>query len=178
MREIGARGAGARARSRSGPGSPVWGAALLGALWFVNGLPCKVLDLVPRHEQIVVRVLGPEYARTLTVLIGILEVCMALWVWSRIKPRLCAVTQIATIGSMNVIEFVLAPDLLLWGRANLLFATLLVVLIARSERQRGKTQGRLARLPEERTVCNTRIRVGSDRPTPGHLGRECTRAGT
>ena len=105
--------------------------ALLGTIWLVNGLFCKVLDLVPRHEQIVARILGPEHARTWTVLIGISEVCMAICIWSRLKPRLSAVTQIVTIGSMNVLEFVLAADLLLWGRANLLFAAFLVVLIAR-----------------------------------------------
>jgi hypothetical protein len=33
------------------------------------------------------------------------------------------------VGTMNVIEFTLAPDLLLFGRMNIVFAAIFIVLI-------------------------------------------------
>ena len=91
-------------------------------VWIINGLFCKVLNYVPRHEQIVSRILGDEYSRFLTIIIGISEIVMALWILSRFKSRLNAITQISIVGSMNILEFILVPDLLLWGEINFLFA--------------------------------------------------------
>jgi hypothetical protein len=98
-------------------------------VWFINGLVCKVINLVPRHEQIVSRILGNDHSRLLTVLIGLSEIVMAVWILSGFKKRFCAITQIIVIGTMNILEFVLAPDLLLWGRLNSLFAFLFILLI-------------------------------------------------
>lgn len=98
-------------------------------VWFVNGLVCKVLNLVPRHEQIVSRILGNDHSRLLTILIGLSEIVMAIWILSGFKKRLCAITQIIVIGTMNTLEFILVPDLLLWGRLNSLFALLFILLI-------------------------------------------------
>lgn len=103
------------------------------AVWLVNGLVCKVLDLVPRHRMIVGRILGERYARTITILIGLAEICMTVWILSGILPRVNAVTQIAVVAAMNVMEFVLAPDLLLFGRANAIVATLFIALIVIKE---------------------------------------------
>jgi hypothetical protein len=44
-------------------------------------------------------------------------------------PRLNTITQIIVIATMNTIEFILVPDLLLWGRFNALFALLFILLI-------------------------------------------------
>ena len=101
----------------------------LAAIWLVNGLFCKVLALVPRHEQIVAEVLGPIYASSLTTAIGFAEIAMAAWILSDWRYRLCAMLQITVILVMNAIEFVVAPHLLLWGRINALFALMLVVVI-------------------------------------------------
>lgn len=98
-------------------------------VWMANGLFCKVLNLVPRHEQIVARILGETYARTLTLAIGFAEIGMAIWVLSRIKPRLNAVLQMAVVAIMNTLEFFMVPDLLLWGKLNAFFAFLFVLLI-------------------------------------------------
>lgn len=98
-------------------------------VWFANGLFCKVLQLVPRHEYIVGRILGETYSRPLTLLIGLAEIIMTLWILSGYKARLNAITQIVVIVSMNTLEFILAPDLLLWGRLNALFALLFVLVI-------------------------------------------------
>ena len=106
---------------------------LIATVWLVNGLLCKVLDLVPRHQLIVSRILGNEHAFFLTKVIGISEIFMAIWIISNIKSRINALIQIIVIGIMNVIEFILVPDLLLWGKANLVFAIMFIVLIYYNE---------------------------------------------
>ena len=102
---------------------------LISAVWLVNGLVCKVMNLVPRHGQIVARILGNEHSQLFTKAIGISEILMSLWILSGKYSRLNAVVQILVIGLMNTIEFVLVPDLLLWGRLNAVFAFLFIVLI-------------------------------------------------
>ena len=98
-------------------------------VWLANGLFCKVLNLVPRHQEIVATILGQEHARLLTIAIGISEILMAIWILSGIKSRLNAIFQIAVIAVMNTLEFILVPGLLLWGRFNALFALLLILVI-------------------------------------------------
>jgi uncharacterized membrane protein YphA (DoxX/SURF4 family) len=106
---------------------------LIALVWLVNGLVCKVLQLVPRHEQIVARILGDQYARPLTLAIGILETGMAVWIISGIKSRYNAILQMVIVAIMNMIEFILAPDLLLWGRFNSLYACIFILLIFYTE---------------------------------------------
>ena len=98
-------------------------------VWLANGLFCKVLNLIPRHQEIVAAILGQEHARLLTISIGISEILMAIWILSGIKSRLNALLQIAVIAVMNTLEFILVPGLLLWGRFNALFALLLILVI-------------------------------------------------
>ena len=105
----------------------------IAAVWLVNGLFCKILNLVPRHQEIVATILGQEHARLLTIAIGISEVLMALWILSGIKSRLNTLLQIAVITVMNTLEFILVPGLLLWGRFNALFALLLIRVIYYNE---------------------------------------------
>ena len=102
-------------------------------IWLANGLLCKVLNIVPRHEQIVARILGTNYSRPLTVLIGLSEIAMAIWIVSGFKSRLNAIAQIVVIATMNTLEFILVPDLLLWGRFNSVFAFLLILIIYYNE---------------------------------------------
>ena len=106
---------------------------LVAAVWIANGLFCKVLDLVPRHEEIVGRILGEGGAGLITLLIGISEIGMGIWIVSRIQSKLNAVVQMTIIGSMNILEFILVPDLLLWGQMNIIFAFLLIGIIYYSE---------------------------------------------
>ena len=101
----------------------------IASVWIINGLFCKVLSLVPRHEQIVARFFGEEYAPQFTIAIGIAEILMALWILSRLRSRLNAVSQIMIIALMNVMEQIVTPDLLLWGRLNLFFAGLFILVI-------------------------------------------------
>ena len=106
---------------------------LIATVWIANGLFCKVLNLVPRHQEIVARILGNDHSRLLTILIGLSEIAMAVWILSRIRSRVSAITQIIIIAVMNTLEFFLAPDLLLWGKANAIFAFLFILLIYYNE---------------------------------------------
>ncbi len=101
----------------------------IAAVWLTNGLFCKVLNMAPRHQQIVARILGEQYAAVLTKAIGVAEIGMALWIVTGMFPKLNAITQITVIAVMNVLEFILVPDLLLWGRLNLLFAFIFIFVI-------------------------------------------------
>jgi hypothetical protein len=103
------------------------------AIWLINGLFCKVLNLVPRHQQIVASILGDKYSKSLTILIGLSEIAMAIWILSSIKTRLNAITQIIIITTMNTLEFFLVPDLLLWGKYNSVFAFLLITAVYYNE---------------------------------------------
>lgn len=98
-------------------------------VWLANGLFCKVLNLVPRHTQLVARILGLADARPLAIAIGLAEIGMAAWVLSRRYQRWCGLAQIGLVGTMNALEFALAPDLLLWGRGNAAFAGLFMGLL-------------------------------------------------
>jgi hypothetical protein len=102
---------------------------LISLVWLVNGLFCKLLNLVPRHQEIVARILGDEHSFLLTKTIGLLEIFMAAGVFSRKNFRVAAVMQAILVGAMNIIEFLLAPDLLLFGRINILFAAAFIVLV-------------------------------------------------
>lgn len=101
----------------------------IATVWLINGLFCKVLNLVPRHQEIVGRILDGDHSRTLTIIIGISEIIMAVWILSGFKSGLSAATQMIIIILMNILEFILVPELLLWGQYNLLFAFLFILLI-------------------------------------------------
>lgn len=106
---------------------------LIALVWLANGLLCKFLNLVPRHQQIVARILGEEHSMLFTKTIGALEVCMVAWVISRIQQRLCTAAQILLVAIMNVIEFILVPDLLLFGRWNIVVATFFILILIWNE---------------------------------------------
>lgn len=107
--------------------------SIIASVWLINGLFCKVLNLVPRHQQIVAQISGSGHARLLTVLIGISEIAMAVWILIGMWPRLNAITQIIVVATMNTLEFLLVPDLLLWGRANAFFAFIFILIIYYNE---------------------------------------------
>jgi hypothetical protein len=106
---------------------------LIAAVWLANGLFCKVLNGVPRHQEIVARILGSDHAELFTKGIGFAEIAMAVWIVSGYLSGLNAIMQVLVIGVMNMLEFFLVPDLLLWGRFNLLFAFLFIGVIVYNE---------------------------------------------
>lgn len=54
---------------------------------------------------------------------------MAIWILSGYKTKLNAIAQIAVVVTMNTIEFILVPDLLLWGKLNSLFAFIFILVV-------------------------------------------------
>ena len=101
----------------------------IAAIWITNGLFCKLLNLVPRHQLIVSAILGTNNARLFTIAIGVAEIIMAIWILSKIKTQLNAIAQVIVVATMNTLEFILVPDLLLWGRANAIFAFIFILLV-------------------------------------------------
>jgi uncharacterized membrane protein YphA (DoxX/SURF4 family) len=116
---------------------------LIAAVWIANGFFCKVLNLVPRHREIVARIIGSDFATVCTKLIGCAEVAMAIWIISGYKSRLNAIVQVVVIATMNTMEFFLAPELLLWGRLNALYAFLFILVILANEFYRRPGQPQL-----------------------------------
>ena len=102
---------------------------LIATVWIVNGLYCKILNQVPRHQQIVEHILATDYSRILTIFIGVLEIIMAIWFLSRYKSKLNAFLQILVVGVMNILELLLVPELLLWGKLNFLFAIMFIMVV-------------------------------------------------
>lgn len=108
---------------------------LIATVWLANGLYCKILNFVPRHQEIVARILGNEYAPMITTTIGVLEIFMVVWILSAYRSRLNAIAQISIILLMNVIELFLVKDLLLFGYGNIIFALLFSSIIYYNEYQ-------------------------------------------
>ena len=106
---------------------------VIALVWLANGLFAKVMNLVPRHQLIVQTIFqdifDAEISFYLTKAIGISEIILAIWIISGYKIRLVALLQIALVMTMNVIEFTLVEDLLLFGRWNLVFAILFSIFI-------------------------------------------------
>ncbi|WP_417799329.1 DoxX-like family protein [Tenacibaculum sp.] len=102
---------------------------LIVCVWLINGIFCKILNLVPRHQEIIGEIINTGYARELTTMIGILEIVMVIWIISNYKSRLNAITQIVIVSTMNVIEFMITSDILLWGKLNIIFAALFVFIV-------------------------------------------------
>jgi hypothetical protein len=102
---------------------------LICLVWLINGLFCKVLNLAPRHQLIVSHILGDQYAPVFTNAIGVAEMLMFVWILSKVQSRFCAIFQIVIVATMNVIEFILVPHLLLFGRLNIAFASIFILMI-------------------------------------------------
>jgi hypothetical protein len=102
---------------------------LIATVWLINGLLCKVLNVVPRHQEIVTSILRQDDSRLLTMLIGVSEIVMATWILSGLWTRLNTIIQILVIGTMNALEFYLVPNLLLWGKLNSVWAFVFIILI-------------------------------------------------
>lgn len=101
----------------------------IGLVWLVNGLYCKLLSQVPRHQEIVSEILGVEQSHFYTRFIGVLEILMAIWILSDYRSNWHTYLQILVVTSMNILEFILVPDLLLWGHYNIVFAFIFLIVV-------------------------------------------------
>lgn len=79
--------------------------------------------------MIVGEILGNENAFIFTKIIGFSEIAMAIWIITKFKAKINAISQMFIIALMNILEFILVPDLLLWGKMNIIFAFLFISLI-------------------------------------------------
>ena len=79
------------------------------------------------------RILGNDISFVAAKVIGALEICMFIWIISRKFSRLAAVSQIIIVLTMNIREFILVPDLLLFGRMNIIIALVFVSVIYLNE---------------------------------------------
>ena len=86
---------------------------LIGGVWIFHGLYSKLLDGIPRHREIVGRVLGDDLAGWLTPVIGLAEILLGIWMLTARWPRACALVQTAALVAMNVLEIVFAREILL-----------------------------------------------------------------
>ncbi len=102
-------------------------------VWIANGLFCKILNFVPRHREIVAKILGNEHSFLFIKIIGSLEILMAIWILSKFKSRFCTIFQMLIVATMNIMEFVLAPELLLFGKINILIATVFIGVLYYNE---------------------------------------------
>ena len=98
-------------------------------VWLVNGLICKILNLVPRHQVIVSEILQVDDGRGFTILIGIGEVLIAFMVLSFRKLKLIVYLQIVIVITMNILKLIFVPQLLLWGKLNIVFATIFCLFL-------------------------------------------------
>jgi len=85
----------------------------IGSIWIFHGMYSKIFDGIPRHRQIVERILGTGIADVATVVIGVMEVILGLWIFSRVWRRCCALVQTLALVTMNFLEILLAKDLLI-----------------------------------------------------------------
>ena len=99
---------------------------LISLVWLINGLFAKVLGFVPRHQEIVAKILGDGISFIAVKVIGVLEIGMFIWVISRKYSRLAAIMQITVVLTMSVLEYIIAPELLLFGRLNIVIAVFFV----------------------------------------------------
>jgi uncharacterized membrane protein YphA (DoxX/SURF4 family) len=105
----------------------------IASIWLVNGLFCKLLDYVPRQQEIIARILGNEYAPFLTNMIGLGEVFIAILIILGYHSRQIAILQVFLIALMNLVEISLAPDLLMFGKLNGLLALAFILVILYNE---------------------------------------------
>jgi hypothetical protein len=89
----------------------------ISGVWLFFGLVLKVLNGSPRHREIVGRVLGARWAAPVTVLVGVGECGIGLWMLSGRFLVPCVALQTAAIMAMNALEIRRARELLLtpWG---------------------------------------------------------------
>ena len=100
----------------------------IASVWFLFGLIFKALGALPRHRQIVVRVVGAERADGVLWLVALAEISIGLWVLIGRALPLCAAVQTVLIATMNFLELRRARELLLspigMVCANLVFLSL------------------------------------------------------
>jgi len=114
----------------------------VGLIWLLFGPIFKVFGVEPRHCLIVAAILGGEGAAFTTIVIGLLEGALGLWVLTGIRPRTCAAIQTLAIASMNTLELIYAQHILispiLMVCANTIFLSLVWYSALKSSKKERK----------------------------------------
>lgn len=81
------------------------------AVWFYEGLWCKLLGRLPSQLQVVKAVprLGPLFGSPFLKALGVVEVALGVWVLSGVAPGACAIVETVFLVVLNV-------NGLLWAR--------------------------------------------------------------
>lgn len=76
---------------------------VVAAVWLYEGLWCKLLGGEKRQMTVVEAVpkLGPLVGRHFLMLLGVVEVAIAVWVLTGILPGWCAVVQTVLLVTLN-----------------------------------------------------------------------------
>ena len=83
---------------------PAWlVSAAVAAVWFYEGLWCKLLGRDPNQLTIVEAVprWGPQVGALFLKALGVVECAMGAWALSGIAPLACAIAQTALLVSLN-----------------------------------------------------------------------------
>jgi hypothetical protein len=82
------------------------------AVWFYEGLWCKLLGGEPHQLQVVaaVPIIGSRATHGFLRALGVVEVAIGAWVLCGTAPIACAVTQTALLAAMNAGGLVWARD--------------------------------------------------------------------
>ncbi len=85
--------------------------AAIAAVWFYEGLWCKLLGRESRQARIVEAVprLGPRIGKAFLMILGAVEVAVGVWVMWGFAPGFCAIAQTVLLVSLNT-------NGLLWAR--------------------------------------------------------------
>lgn len=115
-------------RNKSSAG--LWLSLFVASVWVINGLVFKLLNVMPRHLEIVQSMpgLGGDRGQIAIYFIGFGELLLAGWILGGLFPRTCAGFQTFILLLMNVLELVFARGHLLTPLGlipiNLIFLTL------------------------------------------------------
>jgi hypothetical protein len=90
-----------------------WLRLTIALVWLVFGLLFKALGTVPRHRQIVARVVGAERAGFVLWLVVFVEIGLGSWMLVGRLLQLCMAAQTLLVVTMNALELRDARDLLL-----------------------------------------------------------------
>ena len=108
-------------------------------VWFYQGLWCKVLGGVPRHEAVIAAVpfIGSAAGHSTLIALGLLECGIGLWVLSGRWMRQSAIVQTVLLAAMNGGGLIWAAHLIPDPAGMVLqnFIFLLLIWIATEDRQ-------------------------------------------
>ena len=84
------------------------------AVWFYEGLWCKILKGQPRQVRVVESMpfYGARIAPKLLKLLGAVETAVGVWVLTGIAPIVCAFAQTALLVTLNVCGLIWARRLI------------------------------------------------------------------